>query len=159
MIYTPQTKKAIKICFEQHKNQLDKSGMPYVFHPFHVAEQMSDENTTIVALLHDVVEDTDLTLEDIRNYGFNEEVLQALSLMTHEKDVPYFDYIKRLASNDIARTVKIADLEHNSDLSRLDEVKESDLARAEKYKKSLEFLKTYTKQQDNNIIFDYKSIK
>ena len=60
MIYTDLTKKALKFCFEAHKNQYDKSGMPYVFHPFHLAEQMTTEETTVVALLHDVVEDTDL---------------------------------------------------------------------------------------------------
>ena len=85
MIYTDKTKKAMKLCFEAHKDQLDKSGVPYVFHPFHVAEQMSDEATTIVALLHDVVEDTDYTLEDIAAMGFGQDVVDALSLMTHDK--------------------------------------------------------------------------
>ena len=69
MIYTADTKKALKLCFEAHKNQTDKAGMPYVFHPFHVAEQMPDEKTTIVALLHDVVEDTSYSLRDIRRNG------------------------------------------------------------------------------------------
>ena len=70
MIYTEKTKKALKLCFEAHKDQTDKSGLPYVFHPFHLAEQMPDEDTTIVALLHDVVEDTDYTLDDLRRMGF-----------------------------------------------------------------------------------------
>ena len=70
MIYTEMTKKALKLCFEAHKEQIDKSGMPYVFHPFHLAEQMQDEETTIVALLHDVIEDTDYTLDDLRKMGF-----------------------------------------------------------------------------------------
>ena len=69
MIYTKMTKAALNLCFEAHKNQRDKSGMPYVFHPFHLAEQMKDEKTTIVALLHDVVEDSDVTLDDVRNMG------------------------------------------------------------------------------------------
>ena len=89
MIYTDKTKKAMKLCFEAHKDQLDKSGVPYVFHPFHVAEQMTDEATTIVALLHDVVEDTDYTLEDIAAMGFGQDVVDALALMTHDKSVPY----------------------------------------------------------------------
>ena len=76
MIYTDKTKKAMKLCFEAHKDQVDKSGMPYVFHPFHVAEQMTAEATTIVALLHDVVEDTDYTLEDIAAEGFGKEILE-----------------------------------------------------------------------------------
>ena len=74
MIYTPQTKIALKLCFEAHKDQLDKSGMPYVFHPFHLAEQMDSEKTTVVALLHDVVEDTDYTLEDLTEMGFDSDL-------------------------------------------------------------------------------------
>ena len=84
MIYTPGTKKAMKLCFEAHKDQTDKSGLPYVFHPYHVAEQMPDEKTTIAALLHDVIEDTSYTLQDLRDMGFEEDVLAALALMTHD---------------------------------------------------------------------------
>ena len=93
MLYTPLTKKALNISFIAHKNQVDKSGMPYVYHPFHLAEQMDDELSTCVALLHDVVEDTDLTLDELRRDGFPDEVIEALSLMTHSDDVPYLDYI------------------------------------------------------------------
>ena len=142
MIYTEATKKALKLCFEAHKNQVDKSGMPYVFHPFHLAEQMTDENTTVVALLHDVVEDTDYTIEDLRNMGFNDAVLEAISLMTHSKDVPYMDYVAEIKKNPIARAVKLADLKHNSDLSRLDTVDEKAIKRVEKYKKAIELLNT-----------------
>ena len=70
MLYTPLTKKALKLSFAAHKDQLDKSGMPYVYHPFHVAEQMETEETVAVALLHDVIEDTDYTLEDLKAMGF-----------------------------------------------------------------------------------------
>ena len=70
MIYTEQTKKAMKLCFEAHKEQVDKCGMPYVFHPYHLAEQMTDEDTVVAALLHDVVEDTEYTLEDLKEIGF-----------------------------------------------------------------------------------------
>ena len=135
MIYTKDTKKALKICFEAHKNQLDKSMMPYVFHPFHLAESMDDETSTIVALLHDVVEDTDLTFEDLISYGFNSEVIEALKLLTHNDGSEYMDYVKRIKTNKTARKVKLADLCHNSDLSRLDEDKidEKALKRREKY--------------------------
>ena len=122
MIYTDKTKKAMKLCYEAHKDQVDKSGLPYVFHPAHVAEQMTDEATTIVALLHDVVEDTDYTLEDLAAEGFGKEILEAVALMTHEDDVPYLDYVAKLKDNPIARAVKLADLAHNSDLSRIGEV-------------------------------------
>ena len=140
MIYTDKTKKAMKLCYEAHKDQVDKSGMPYVFHPFHVAEQMKDEATTIVALLHDVVEDTDYTLEDIAAEGFGKDILEAVSLMTHEDDVPYLDYVAKLKDNPIARAVKLADLAHNSDPSRLGEIDEETKQRLEKYKKAIELL-------------------
>lgn len=140
MIYTPNTKKAMKLCFEAHKDQTDKSGMPYVFHPFHLAEQMETEETTIVALLHDVVEDTDYTLEDLTDMGFGESVIEALSLLTHDDAVDYMDYVRAIKDNPIAMAVKLADLRHNSDLSRMDEITEKVLARREKYLKALAFL-------------------
>ena len=140
MIYTPNTKKAMKLCFEAHKDQKDKSGLPYVFHPFHVAEQMPDEKTTIVALLHDVIEDTPYSLQDLRDMGFEQDVLDALALMTHDKNVPYMDYVAKIKSNPIARTVKLADLRHNSDLTRLDEVSDAALKRIEKYKNAMNLL-------------------
>ena len=140
MIYTDKTKKAMKLCYEAHKDQVDKSGLPYVFHPAHVAEQMTDEATTIVALLHDVVEDTDYTLEDLAAEGFGKEILEAVALMTHEDDVPYLDYVAKLKDNPIARAVKLADLAHNSDLSRIGEVDEETRERLEKYKKAMALL-------------------
>lgn len=135
MIYTPLTKRAIHLCFAAHKEQTDKSGMPYVFHPFHLAEQMSNEYTTITALLHDVVEDTDYTLSDLEEMGFPKEVVDAIALMTHDKAVPYMEYVAKIKENPIARTVKLADLRHNSDTTRLDAVDEKALQRVEKYKK------------------------
>lgn len=140
MLYTPMTKKALKLCFEAHKDQTDKSGLPYVFHPFHLAEQMPDEITTVVALLHDVVEDTPYTLEDLRVMGFPDEALAAIALMTHAKGVPYLDYVAALRHNPVARRVKLADLRHNSDLSRLDGVDEKALARVKKYEKAIALL-------------------
>ena len=140
MIYTELTKKALKICFEAHKNQYDKSGMPYVFHPFHLAEQMTTEETTVVALLHVVVEDTDYTIADLTEMGFPKAITDAIGLMTHEKGVDYFEYVAAIKKNPIAKAVKIADLTHNSDLSRLDEVTEKALNRREKYQKALKML-------------------
>jgi (p)ppGpp synthase/HD superfamily hydrolase len=140
MIYTDLTKKALKLCFEAHKEQTDKSGMPYVFHPFHLAEQMVDEATTVVALLHDVVEDTELTFEDLEKQGFNDEIIKALMLLTHEKSVPYMEYVGEIKKNKIATKVKLADLKHNSDLSRLSVIDEKALKRKEKYEKAIKFL-------------------
>lgn len=140
MIYTPMTKAALKLCFEAHKDQIDKSGMPYVFHPFHLAEQMTDEATVAVALLHDVIEDTDYTVDDLRKLGFSEQVLEAITLMTHDPAVPYMDYVANIKQNPIARAVKLADLRHNSDMSRLDTVTPYDEVRAQKYQKAIELL-------------------
>ena len=140
MIYTPATKKAMKLCFDAHKDQVDKSGLPYVFHPFHLAEQMTDEDTTVVALLHDVVEDSPYTFDDLKEMGFSESVLAALRLLTHDESVPYMEYVAAIKPNPIARAVKLADLRHNSDLSRVDEVTEKALQRREKYLKALALL-------------------
>ncbi len=140
MIYTDLTKKAIKLCFEAHKEQVDKSGLPYVFHPFHLAEQMDDELSTICALLHDVVEDTDMTFEKLLNVGFPIEVIDVLKLLTHEDSIPYMDYVIKISTNPIAKKVKIADLKHNSDTTRLCVIDEKAKIRCEKYKQALDFL-------------------
>lgn len=133
MIYTPLTKKALKLCFEAHKEQVDKTGMPYVFHLFHLAEQMTDEIATVCALLHDVVEDTAYTLEDLRTMEFPEEVIEVLALLTHDETVPYMEYVREIAKNPIAKQVKLADLKHNSDTTRLDVVDEKAEKRNAKY--------------------------
>ena len=146
MLYTALTKKALKISFDAHKNQVDKSGMPYVYHPFHLAEQMDDELSTCVALLHDVVEDTDITLDELRNDGFPNEVIEALSLMTHSDDVSYLDYVRAMKDNPIARKVKLADLAHNSDLSRLEIVDDKALERVNKYKQAILILERAEKR-------------
>jgi len=140
MIYTDMTKKAMMIAFQAHKNQTDKSGMPYIYHPVHLAEQMKDEETTCVALLHDVVEDTDWTLDELREQGFDARIIEALKLMTHAEGVPYMEYVTQIKPNPIAKVVKLADLRHNSDLTRLNEVNEKALARVEKYKKAIAML-------------------
>lgn len=140
MIYTEMTKKAMQICFDAHKDQKDKSGLPYVFHPFHLAEQMPDELTTTVALLHDVIEDSDFSFEYLQNAGFPQEVLDAVTLLTHDPSVPYMGYVAALKSNRIAREVKLADLRHNSDPNRLNEITDKDRARIEKYRKAITLL-------------------
>ena len=140
MIYTDLTKKALKLCFEAHKDQVDKTDMPYVFHPFHLAECMDDEISTVCALLHDVIEDTDYTFDDLRGMGFPEEVIEALTLLTHDPAVPYMDYVKIIATNPTAKKVKIADLKHNSDLTRMNEIDEYAIRRTKKYKDALALL-------------------
>ncbi len=140
MIYTPLTKKALLLAWDAHLGQWDKSGLPYIFHPYHLAEQMEDELSCTAALLHDVVEDTGWTLEALELEGFPPPVLEALALLTHDPAVPYLDYVRALSVNPIARAVKRADLRHNSDLTRLETVTEKDLQRLEKYQKALALL-------------------
>lgn len=141
MIYTQATKKAIRLMFDRHMEQTDKSGLPYVFHPFHVAEQMTDENTTVCALLHDILEDTDTTAEELLEMGFKAEVVEAIQLLTHGDGVSYTDYIAAIKANPTARAVKLADLAHNSDITRLpDNPDQRDLDRIERYKRAISFL-------------------
>ena len=140
MIYTDLTKKAMKLCFEAHKDQVDKSGLPYIAHPIHLAEQMTEEVTCCVALLHDVVEDTPITFEDLEEEGFYPEIIEALKLLTHDDDVKYEDYVAEIKKNPIARAVKLADLAHNSDITRLDNPTEKDFKRQEKYLEAIAFL-------------------
>ena len=140
MIYTTMTKKALKICFNAHKEQVDKTGLPYVFHPFHLAEQMDDEDSVCLALLHDVVEDTYVSFEDLINEGFNENIINALKLLTHKDDTPYLEYVIKIKENHLAKKVKLADLKHNSDLSRLDLLKDKIPPKYELYKEAIKLL-------------------
>lgn len=140
MIYTHLTCEAMKIAYKAHHGQVDKGGIPYIFHPYHLAEQMPDEFTTCVALLHDVVEDTDVTLEELKR-TFPDEVIEAVAVMTHGKDEPYLDYVRRVSKNPIAKIVKLADLRHNSDETRLENASEATLTYfREKYRKAFEIL-------------------
>lgn len=143
LIYTEKTKLALKICFDAHKEQVDKSGVPYVFHPFHLAEQMETEETVIVALLHDVVEDCDVTVEQLTALGFDKTVTDAIKLLTHGSglsDEEYLRYVKIIKENPVARMVKLADLRHNSDITRLDKVDEKALKRRNKYLQAISIL-------------------
>ena len=117
MIYTPLTGKAMKLAYKAHHGQFDYNGIPYIFHPIHLAEQMDDEISCCAALLHDVVEDTDITTEELSR-EFPPEVIDAVKLLTHDDTTPYFDYVRAIKANPIARKVKLADLTHNSDQSR-----------------------------------------
>lgn len=139
MINTKLTRKAMKVSYEAHKNQVDRAGVPYIFHPIHVAEQMDTEIECVVALLHDVVEDTEITLEELQK-EFPNEVIAVLKLLTHDKNEDYMKYIKKIKMNPVARKVKVADILHNSDETRLDSITEEDIIRRNKYKKALEFL-------------------
>ena len=139
MYYSEMVKKAVNIMFEAHKEDFDKGGYPYVFHPFYLATKVDGENETCVALLHDVIEDhgDKYSFEYLENEGFNKEIIDALKLLTHKKDVPYMDYIVEISKNNIAKNVKIEDLKHNMDSRRTtgEKAKKYDI-----YVKALEFL-------------------
>ena len=139
MINTKLTRKAMIIAYKAHQNQFDKANIPYIYHPIHIAEQMDTELECIVALLHDVVEDTDITLNDLEK-EFPKEVIDLLKILTHDKKIDYIEYIKKVKTNPIATKIKIADLKHNSDITRLENITTTDLKRIEKYKKALEIL-------------------
>lgn len=139
MINTKLTRKAMIIAYDAHLNQVDKAGVPYIYHPIHLAEQMDSETECIVALLHDVVEDTKVTFLELEK-EFSKEVILALKLLTRDKKIDYFEYIENLKNNNLARKVKIVDINHNLDETRLDEITEKDVKRREKYQKALEIL-------------------
>jgi len=118
MIYTELTIKAMVLAYDAHHGQFDKGGVPYIFHPIHLAEEMDDEVSTCVALLRDTVEDTSVTLEDLAK-EFPREIVEAVRLLTHEEGVEYFDYVRSIKANPIAVKVKLADLRHNGDPKRV----------------------------------------
>lgn len=139
MINTKLTRKAMIIAYNAHINQVDKAGVPYIYHPIHLAEQMDSEIECIVALLHDVVEDTEVNFTDLER-DLSHEVIEALKLLTHDKKIDYLDYVRNLKDNKLARKVKIVDINHNMDETRLDKITEKDVKRREKYQKALEIL-------------------
>lgn len=141
MIYTAKTKKAMKLCFDAHQDSKDRGGVPYVFHPYHLAERMKDEDSVCVALLHDVLEETSCTAEQLATYGFDDNIVQAVVALTRNKDEAYLKYISRVAENDLAKKVKVADLLHNTDITRLNGAPtDADLTRCELYRTAIEML-------------------
>lgn len=129
--------KCIAFALEAHTGQTDRLGNPYILHPLHLMANVDSEEEQLTAILHDVVEDTDVTMDDLRALGLPESVLTAVALLTHDKEnVSYDDYVKNLKSNPIARAVKLADLRHNMDIRRLPRVTEKDATRMDKYRRA-----------------------
>lgn len=133
---------AVKVATEAHKGQTDKGGNPYIEHPKAVAAQLNNIEHKIVAYLHDVCEDTHITLDDLSEMGFTYRIVNSVRLLTKTNTLTYKEYLKRLKADDSARYVKIADLKHNMDISRIHEPTEKDYRRLEKYKKTLAFLES-----------------
>ena len=138
MIYTDLTIRAMNLAYAAHHGQFDKGGVPYIFHPLHLAEQMDDEISTCVALLHDTVEDTAVTLEELAE-SFPREIVEAVDLLTHRDGVEYFDYVRSIRANPVAVKVKLADLRHNGDPNRISNQGNAE-KRREKYAKAWKIL-------------------
>ena len=139
--------KAIKLACEAHDGQFDKAGKPYILHPLRLLIKLKNIDEMQVAVLHDVVEDSDITLEVLRKEGFEESVLQAIECLTKKTGEDYSDFISRVLLNDLARKVKIEDIKDNMDLSRLDKVEEKDLERIAKYHAALKRLESQSSLQ------------
>jgi (p)ppGpp synthase/HD superfamily hydrolase len=132
--------KAIEIALYAHKNQVDKDGQPYILHPLRVMLKMDTEVEQIAAVLHDVLEDSDLSSFSLRERGASQEILTVLDHLTHRKNESYEEFILRVRQNPIAKKIKLADLWDGMDLRRLPEATEEDFARYRKYEKAYKLL-------------------
>lgn len=139
---TTLLERAVGLALEAHAGEVDKADKPYILHPLRLMLQMDTEEEMITAVLHDVVEDSHVTLDDLRAAGFPSAVLEALALLTHNTAAEAYDaYIARIKPNPLARKVKLADLAHNMDIRRLpDPLTVADLGRLEKYRRAWETL-------------------
>ena len=131
---------ALSIARQAHEGQLDKAGVDYIEHPIYVASQVDSEEEKAVALQHDVIEDSPFTAKELLLAGLPETVVTAVQVLTKKKEQDYQIYLDTVKSNPLARVVKLADLKHNSDLSRLETITDKDLKRLEKYKKAINYL-------------------
>ena len=138
--YNEQFQIALELAVEKHKNQTDKAGNPYILHPLHVMENVNSKEGKIVAILHDIIEDTDITEDYLLKIGLSKRIVDAVVALTRSKDIDYQEYIKNLSSNPLAKEVKLADLEHNIDLKRLPTLEEKDLERNRKYQIAYHYL-------------------
>lgn len=138
--YNEQFQIALELAVEKHKNQTDKAGNPYILHPLHVMENVNSKEGKIVAILHDIIEDTDVTEDYLLKIGLSKCIVDAVVALTRSEDIDYQEYIKNLGSNPLAKEVKLADLEHNMDLKRLPTLEEKDLERNRKYQIAYHYL-------------------
>ncbi|WP_295564604.1 HD domain-containing protein [uncultured Holdemanella sp.] len=133
---------ALQIAQKAHAGQVDKAGKDYILHPMTVASYMDTDIEKTIAYLHDVLEDTDVTVDALRKI-FPNEIVDTLITLTHRKDESYFEYIQRVSKSKLAKKVKVADLLHNLDITRIKEPTKQDYERLEKYKKSILYLTTH----------------
>ena len=133
---------ALQIAQKAHSGQVDKAGKDYILHPMTVASYMDTDVEKTIAYLHDVLEDTDVTVDALRKI-FPNEIVDTLITLTHRKDESYFEYIQRVSKSKLAKKVKVADLLHNLDITRIKEPTKQDYERLEKYKKAILYLTTH----------------
>lgn len=130
----PTLEDALELALQAHRGQQDKAGAPYILHPLRLMLRMEDETERMVALLHDVIEDSPFTLEDLRERGYSEEILRALDALTRRPEESYTEFIERAGQDAVARRVKLADLEDNMDLRRLAQLGPADAERLARYR-------------------------
>ena len=141
MFYSEKVKKAALIAYNAHKDQSDKGGYPYIMHPIHIAEQMETEDETIAALLHDVIEDTDIGFDYLKKEGFSDTVINCLKILTKDPNEDYMDYIRKIKkTGGSALKIKKADMAHNMIAERISKKIQSDDSRMEKYRAAFDIL-------------------
>ena len=143
-----QLETAIRLATQYHSGQKDKAGKPYILHPLWVMNKVNSIEAKIVAVLHDVLEDTSLTKDDLIAHEFNEDIVNAIELLTKSKNQSYESYIENISKNKLATEVKMADLLHNMDLTRLKDITFKDLTRSQKYMKAYNQLETSLREHD-----------
>lgn len=127
---------AIKVAVNAHSGQVDKGGQPYILHPLRVMMSLIDEKDKIIGVLHDTVEDTDVTYDYLKEVGFDDEIIEGIKSVTRNKGETYNQFIDRVSLNPRGKRVKLADIEDNMDISRIPNPSEKDYNRVEKYKKA-----------------------
>lgn len=135
--------KAIAISSRVHTGQVDKAGQPYILHPLRVMLKFQNEHERIVAVLHDVIEDSEISLDDLKRLGFSTAIIEAIDCLTKRSGETYEEFISRVSLNDLARKIKIEDIKDNMDLTRIGSINDIDLARIKKYHRALKFLSKY----------------
>ena len=137
---------ALSIAVDAHRGQRDKAGKPYILHPLRLMHKCATDAEMIVAVLHDVMEDTEVTAGNLEREGFGQDVIQALQCLTKVKGESYPDFIKRVSANGLARKVKMLDLADNMDCSRLSTFTDADAARMKRYTEAMAYLRSDTSE-------------
>jgi (p)ppGpp synthase/HD superfamily hydrolase len=137
----PSLEDAIILAASAHRGQRDKAGRPYILHPLRMMLRLQTDEERLVAVLHDVVEDSDVTLDDLRRQGYGERIVAAVDRLTRREGESYDDFVARAAADPLARAVKVADLEDNLDTTRLAEITERDQERLARYRQALDSIR------------------